>query len=336
MRHLNRTSIEARVRIDGGDPSTAPSISNYPFATQTIGTPSVRTGLREDVYLTLVVAPRQTGGVAVIGVNVQPLVVWLWIGGGFIALGTLMSALPGRRRDPMRPVSEPVPVDVAPSEPATPATPVPGPVGASGPAVSVTTEDPTVTNPPARRPGTARWVAVAVAVVMVAFLVVLATRKSAESVAAESPLLGRPAPEVIGTGLDGRTVRLSEFRGRYVLLNFFASWCVPCAREHDDLLTFQSLHAGAGDATVLAVLFDDQAADAKRFFAERGGDWPVITDAQGKVSLDFGVRGPPESFLISPDGIVLSRVIGEVDARRLEVLLQSAKGLDESPPETKP
>jgi cytochrome c-type biogenesis protein CcmF len=108
VKHPNRTSIVADVRIDGGD-VYRPSISNYPFASQAIGTPSVRTGLREDVYLTLVVAPQQQGDVAVIGVNVQPLVVWLWIGGGLIALGTVMAALPGRRRrNPIRPVSEPV------------------------------------------------------------------------------------------------------------------------------------------------------------------------------------------------------------------------------------
>ena len=113
VRYDNRTSVEAMVRIEGGQ-VYRPSISNYPFATQTIGTPSVRTGLREDVYLTLVVAPQQADGVAVIGVNVQPLVVWLWIGGGLIGLGTLMAAVPGRRRrDPVRPVSEPVPTAAA-------------------------------------------------------------------------------------------------------------------------------------------------------------------------------------------------------------------------------
>ncbi len=97
VQHDNRTSAEAKVRIDGAR-VYRPSISNFPFATQTIGTPSVRTGLREDVYLTLVVAPKDPGGVAVIGVNVQPLVVWLWIGGGLMGLGTMMAAMPGRRR----------------------------------------------------------------------------------------------------------------------------------------------------------------------------------------------------------------------------------------------
>jgi cytochrome c-type biogenesis protein CcmF len=97
----NRTSVEAKVRVDGGK-VYRPSISNYPFATQTIGTPSVKTGLREDVYLTLVVAPQRSEDVAVIGVNVQPLVVWLWIGGGLIGLGSALAAVPTRRRrDPL-------------------------------------------------------------------------------------------------------------------------------------------------------------------------------------------------------------------------------------------
>jgi cytochrome c biogenesis protein CcmG/thiol:disulfide interchange protein DsbE len=165
------------------------------------------------------------------------------------------------------------------------------------------------------------------AVVAVAFLAVLATRKSAEQSASDSPLLGQPAPEVIGPALDGSTVRLSQLRGRYVVLNFFASWCVPCAREHDDLVRFEDAHRSAGDATVLSVTYDDELEDAKRFFEERGGDWPVVADDRGKVSLDFGVRGPPESFLISPDGIVLTRIIGEVQYEGLESLIQRAEAM---------
>lgn len=185
------------------------------------------------------------------------------------------------------------------------------------------------TAPPAppRRMTTSRWIALGLVVAAVAFLVVLATRPSAEEAAAGSPLLGKPAPEVIGPDLDGETVRLSQLRGRYVLLNFFASWCVPCEREHDDLIRFQEAHAEAGDATVLAVIFDDTVENAREFFEERGGDWPVLADERGKVSLDFGVRGPPESFLISPEGIVLTRIIGEVDDDRLERLVAEAERL---------
>jgi cytochrome c-type biogenesis protein CcmF len=108
VRHANRTSIEVDVRIDGGR-VYRPALSTFPFATQAIGTPSVRTGLTEDVYLTLVVAPRTPEAAAVIGVLVRPLVVWLWIGGGLMAIGTLMAAVPGRRRRPTDPTSAPAP-----------------------------------------------------------------------------------------------------------------------------------------------------------------------------------------------------------------------------------
>lgn len=184
--------------------------------------------------------------------------------------------------------------------------------------------------PPAavpRRMTPSRWIALGLVVAAVAFLVVLGTRQSAQEAAAGSPLLGKPAPEVIGPDLDGETVRLSQLRGRYVLLNFFASWCVPCEREHDDLIRFQEAHAQAGDATVLAVIFDDTVENAQAFFEARGGEWPVLADERGKVSLDFGVRGPPESFLISPEGIVLTRIIGEVDFDRLERLVAEAERL---------
>ena len=166
-----------------------------------------------------------------------------------------------------------------------------------------------------------RWVAASVGVLVLGLVGLLATRAPAQSTVAPSPLVGRAAPEVTGTSLDGRTVRLSQFRGRFVVLNFFASWCIPCQQEHDDLMRFNSRHASQGDAQVLAVIFSDDPSDARRFFTEHGGDWPVLHDPKGRVALDFGVRGPPESFLISPDGTVVSRIVGQVNDEALEKLL---------------
>ncbi|MDQ1402221.1 MAG: cytochrome c-type biosis protein CcmF [Actinomycetota bacterium] len=108
VRYPNRLSTKARVRIDDGRVYT-PSLSQYPFATQAIGTPSVRTGGFNDVYLTLVTSPEKRGGSAVIGVVIKPLVLWLWIGGGIMAIGTILSVLPGRRRRPTDAASAPVP-----------------------------------------------------------------------------------------------------------------------------------------------------------------------------------------------------------------------------------
>jgi cytochrome c-type biogenesis protein CcmF len=106
--HPNRQAEEARVRIDGK--VYRPAISQYVGGGSAIGTPSVHSTPKDDVYVTLVDAPQQPGDAATIGVIVQPLIMWLWIGGGIIVIGTLMAAWPGRRRRPTAPVSAPVPV----------------------------------------------------------------------------------------------------------------------------------------------------------------------------------------------------------------------------------
>ena len=97
-----RSVVSAEVRIERGDRDLgryAPSISSFPNFTGGIGTPSVRTGLVEDVYLTLVSSPDDDGRVT-IGVAINPLVVWLWIGGAVMAMGTAVALLPTRRDAP--------------------------------------------------------------------------------------------------------------------------------------------------------------------------------------------------------------------------------------------
>jgi len=122
VRHANKTSLTARVRIDGGK-VYAPALHQFPFATQAIGAPSVRTGFVDDVYLTLVGAPEGAGQAAVIGVIVQPLIAWLWVGGGLMALGTLLAAWPSERRSKATPPPVLEEVRVGPDD-----DPVPEPV----------------------------------------------------------------------------------------------------------------------------------------------------------------------------------------------------------------
>jgi cytochrome c-type biogenesis protein CcmF len=110
-----KNSVSADVRIERGGDSLgtyAPAISTFRNAAQGIGTPSVRTGLREDVYLTLISSPNEQGRVT-IGVAVNPMVVWLWTGGGVMALGTLVALSPSLRRRRTGRVEEPVPVEPA-------------------------------------------------------------------------------------------------------------------------------------------------------------------------------------------------------------------------------
>jgi len=98
-------SVKARVIVDGGK-AYAPAIARYLKQGMTVGTPSVRTGLASDVYLTLEPPVRPGSDTARIKVFIKPLLLWLWIGGGLMALGTVLAAFPGRRRKPTAPTSE--------------------------------------------------------------------------------------------------------------------------------------------------------------------------------------------------------------------------------------
>ncbi|HUP71153.1 MAG TPA: TlpA disulfide reductase family protein [Acidimicrobiales bacterium] len=189
-------------------------------------------------------------------------------------------------------------------------------------------DDAPVAPPPPRRPRTARWIALGVGVVVALLVVTLATRRPASDVVAPSPIVGQTAPEVEGANLNGPPVRLSDLRGRYVVVNFFATWCIPCLKEHPELIRFADRHPPER-AQVLMVVYDDQPADVRAFFSKRGGDWPVLDDPGAKV--DFGVRGVPESFLVDPDGLVLTRLVGGVTAVGLDRLLAQAVAQRASP-----
>jgi cytochrome c-type biogenesis protein CcmF len=99
---------KAELRIDGGQ-IYAPALSQFSNASQSVGTPSVRTGLTEDVYLALGPGTDFDTGTVDVRIIVQPLILWLWSGGALMFLGTFLAAFPGRRRrDPLDPVSAPV------------------------------------------------------------------------------------------------------------------------------------------------------------------------------------------------------------------------------------
>jgi len=180
--------------------------------------------------------------------------------------------------------------------------------------------------PGRRRSRPALWTAIAVGVVALSLIGVLATRKSALDKLADSPLLGRPAPEVAGPSVtSGEAIRLDAFRGRWVAVNFFATWCVPCRREHPEFIKFSQRHLLQADASVLMVIYDDKVTSVRGFFQTNGGDWPIVPDPDGRVALDYGVRGVPETFLVNPNGVIVARVVGGVTADGLERLLFQAK-----------
>lgn len=168
----------------------------------------------------------------------------------------------------------------------------------------------------------AALVASAVIAVLVALLVtVLATRDPSSERATQSPLIGRLAPATGGTTLDGEQVSIDDHRGRWVVVNFFASWCMPCIEEHPELAAFDAAHRARGDAVLIGVTFDNKADEARDFFADNGGDWPVIDDPENSIGVAYGVAQVPETFVIAPNGTVVRRFAGAVTRAELDELI---------------
>ncbi|MCL4238793.1 MAG: TlpA family protein disulfide reductase [Anaerolineae bacterium] len=108
------------------------------------------------------------------------------------------------------------------------------------------------------------------------------------------------APDFTLPGLDGE-VALADFRGKYVLLNFWASWCPPCMAEMPDLYAYYRQHQDTG-FTLLAVNVAEDEATVRAFLAANGFDFPVALDTTSAIYQQYGGAGLPSSFLIGPQG----------------------------------
>jgi len=126
-----------------------------------------------------------------------------------------------------------------------------------------------------------------------------------------SPLIGKPMPSFSLTALDGTTLSSRDLAGKPVIVNFWASWCPPCAEEHPVLLDLAKRY---GDrVTVVGILYNDDAEGAARFLSRYGdGGWADLLDPSGGTAVDYGVTGPPETFFIDAAGIVRGKQIGPV------------------------
>jgi cytochrome c biogenesis protein CcmG/thiol:disulfide interchange protein DsbE len=119
-------------------------------------------------------------------------------------------------------------------------------------------------------------------------------------------------PRLEGGG-DGS---LAEYRGRWVLVNFWASWCVPCKQEAPALESFQHRHGGS-EFTVLGIDSRDLSGDGQDFVERYGLTYPQLRDGNGDAAHEFGTTGVPENFLIDPRGKVRLLLRGPVDEEYL-------------------
>lgn len=146
---------------------------------------------------------------------------------------------------------------------------------------------------------------------VLALLVLLGIGLTLDPRRVPSPLIGKPAPAFTAERLVGEgSVSEADLRGAPVLVNFFASWCTPCLVEHP---LFMRL-AREGAVRIVGVNYKDAPEDARRWLRRHGDpyEW-VAKDPQGRIGLDWGVYGVPETFLLAADGTVLHKHVGPID-----------------------
>lgn len=166
-----------------------------------------------------------------------------------------------------------------------------------------------------------RWAVAGVAVVvLLPAAVVLGMRLGEDATLVRSVVVGKPAPEFILSTIDGGTIRSADLVGRPYVVNFWASWCVPCRREHPHLEAFYRRYKPQG-VELIGVLFSDTPANARDYREELGGDWPLLTDPKDRLAIDFGVRGPPETFVVDEAGIIVTKFTGQVGPDSIEAVM---------------
>jgi cytochrome c biogenesis protein CcmG, thiol:disulfide interchange protein DsbE len=128
---------------------------------------------------------------------------------------------------------------------------------------------------------------------------------------------------------DGTPFDLSRRKGSWVVLNFFTHTCVPCIREHPELIKFDEHQAALGvdGAELYSVVRDSTQAEVEQFFAERGGDWPIVYDPDYEFLNGFGIALVPETWVIDPDGFVRARFISQVTSDGLSGVLEQMRML---------
>jgi len=152
---------------------------------------------------------------------------------------------------------------------------------------------------------TLRWFAVPLVVIPLGWLLFTGLGRDPREIA--SPLVGKPLPALTGTTLTGDQLSTTDLAGAPMIVNIWASWCGPCVEEHPVLVD------AASRVAIVGVIYQDTPDAARSFLARYGdGGWPSLLDPDGRLAIDLGVTGPPETFFVDAAGIVRAHHIGPV------------------------
>jgi DsbE subfamily thiol:disulfide oxidoreductase len=135
--------------------------------------------------------------------------------------------------------------------------------------------------------------------------------------------VGKPAAAFTADKLDGSgQLSLSQYEGKVVVLNFFASWCPPCKVENPAFIRVWERYR-TSDVVIIGIVYEDTTDKAREYVRANGVTWPTVQDSDGRVAFAYGVHAPPETFFIGRDGIIAGRHIGEITEQVL------VNGIDE-------
>jgi cytochrome c biogenesis protein CcmG/thiol:disulfide interchange protein DsbE len=175
-----------------------------------------------------------------------------------------------------------------------------------------------------RAPRVNRKVLVAGLAIALPLLAVLFANLGRDPHSVRSPLVGRPAPAFSLAPVGGGSlVALDSLRGKPVVINFWATWCVPCFQEHPALT---EAARSFPDVQFLGIVYEDDEALTQQFLRERGSAYPTLMDKEGRAAIAFGVFGVPETFFIDAGGRIVEKFVGPLDRGTILELIARAKG----------
>jgi cytochrome c biogenesis protein CcmG/thiol:disulfide interchange protein DsbE len=172
----------------------------------------------------------------------------------------------------------------------------------------------------------ARVVRVGIVVALLALTVTLALAFRRDPHDIKTGTIGKPAPAFTLQRLDGSgEVKLADLAGKVVIVNFFASWCLPCTQENPALVRVYERYR-ASDVVMLGVNLQESRENGLAYVQRMGMGWTTLADADGRVVLSYGVFGPPETFFIGRDGVIEGRHIGPIDEDTLINGIEKLRG----------
>ena len=143
--------------------------------------------------------------------------------------------------------------------------------------------------------------------------------------ALKSAFLNKPIPEINLNSLENGKLNKNDFKNEVLLVNFFASWCVPCIVEHDFLFELKEQKP----IKIYGINYKDDIKNLKKWLKKLGNPYSKIgMDKTGITGINWGVNGIPESFLIDKNGIIRHKINGVIDGKQIKILLKKIEFLE--------